>query len=71
MIKIFIKDWKIIKTINWPYIGQEFEPEADDIIEKEDIEIHERLKYDAGVVSKKPVTEEEREAALAEFRPKE
>ena len=41
------------------------------IIEKEDIEIHERLKYDAGVASKNPVTEEEREAALAEFRPKE
>jgi hypothetical protein len=57
MIKVFIKDWKIIKTINWPFIGQEFEPEADIVIETEDFEIHQNLEFVNGELQERVIEE--------------
>lgn len=53
MIKVFIKNNQIIKTINGEYIGKEFEPEADLVIETEDFVIHQAIEYTDGALKEK------------------
>lgn len=58
MIKVFIKDNKIIKTINWEYVWKEFEPEADHVIETEDFDITQNLEFVDWVLQERVIEED-------------